>query len=305
MKRKGFTLIELLVVIAIIALLMSILVPALARARQLAYRLLCQTNLAGIGKVMALYAYDSEEEYPRAGGPGILWGATGKISQWWGPGPGPLESAGFMDGTATITSCFFLLVKYDYTTPKQFYCKGDEGARIFKAREAELWAPLSSAWDFGGGERTGKGGELRGVWPGACVSYSYHMPFNIEVGWPGFPISEASREDSPLCADRNPHLDSYAQDPDLTANTLAHQGDGQNVLYKDAHANFERDGSDRTGCQVGLNKDNIWTYGGDPDVGGGDSVGTPPLDVGDGYPIGKTFSNDAYLVNEVQTGTLP
>jgi prepilin-type N-terminal cleavage/methylation domain-containing protein len=52
MKKKGFTLVELLVVIAIIALLMGILMPALARVRQIAFRMVCGTNLSGIGKAM-------------------------------------------------------------------------------------------------------------------------------------------------------------------------------------------------------------------------------------------------------------
>ena len=73
MERKGFTLVELLVVIAIIALLMGILMPALARVRQLAFRMVCGTNLSGIGKAMLIYANDYDDELPRAGGRNSMW----------------------------------------------------------------------------------------------------------------------------------------------------------------------------------------------------------------------------------------
>ena len=69
-KRTGFTLVELLVVIAIIALLMGILMPALAKVRQIAYRMVCGNNIGGIGKAMMVYANDNEEAYPVAGGKG-------------------------------------------------------------------------------------------------------------------------------------------------------------------------------------------------------------------------------------------
>ncbi len=63
-KRNGFTLIELLVVIAIIALLMSILMPALGQAREQAQRVVCLTNLDGIGTAFTMYANDHREFIP-------------------------------------------------------------------------------------------------------------------------------------------------------------------------------------------------------------------------------------------------
>jgi len=60
-RKPGFTLIELLVVIAIIALLVSILVPSLRRARQLALVSVCASNLRGTGSMLHVYASEQGE----------------------------------------------------------------------------------------------------------------------------------------------------------------------------------------------------------------------------------------------------
>ena len=55
---RGFTLIELLVVIAVISLLVSVLLPSLNRAKDLARRVGCQTNLKQMGTCLYMYAAD-------------------------------------------------------------------------------------------------------------------------------------------------------------------------------------------------------------------------------------------------------
>lgn len=75
--QKAFTLVELLVVIAIIALLMSILMPALARVRKQAKVVICQSNLKQLCTATAMYTDDYESSFWSG------WGASATDNQWW------------------------------------------------------------------------------------------------------------------------------------------------------------------------------------------------------------------------------
>jgi prepilin-type N-terminal cleavage/methylation domain-containing protein/prepilin-type processing-associated H-X9-DG protein len=76
--KKQFTLIELLVVIAIIAILASMLLPALNRAREAARKALCMSNLKQIGIAYNGYMQDSDSTFPpyrynSSGSRGMVW----------------------------------------------------------------------------------------------------------------------------------------------------------------------------------------------------------------------------------------
>jgi prepilin-type N-terminal cleavage/methylation domain-containing protein len=73
-KRKGFTLIELLVVIAIIALLMSILMPALNRVKEQARTIGCIGNLKQWGLISSMYTQAND---------GKFWSGQDATGWWW------------------------------------------------------------------------------------------------------------------------------------------------------------------------------------------------------------------------------
>lgn len=62
--RNGFTLVELLVVISIIALLISILLPSLSKAREQAKAVKCAANLRAVGQGVAIYLAENNGVYP-------------------------------------------------------------------------------------------------------------------------------------------------------------------------------------------------------------------------------------------------
>jgi prepilin-type N-terminal cleavage/methylation domain-containing protein len=75
---KGFTLIELLVVIAIISLLVSILLPSLTKAKDLARRMVCATNQRGMVLAAMLYAQDYDGITP------LGWKEPDSVTNgWW------------------------------------------------------------------------------------------------------------------------------------------------------------------------------------------------------------------------------
>jgi prepilin-type N-terminal cleavage/methylation domain-containing protein len=114
--RSGFTLIELLVVIAIIAILASLLLPALSRAKESAHRAQCQNNLRQITLGVALYISD-HGVYPYAS----IWTKTPPYTRIWAHCIQPYTSSGWTNALYHCPS--YKLPTFDHTylgTPNGF-----------------------------------------------------------------------------------------------------------------------------------------------------------------------------------------
>ena len=72
-RKYAFTLIELLVVVAIIALLLSILAPSLSKARSLAERITCQTNVKQLTLGFLIYSQNNDGKLPLNTRGGWYW----------------------------------------------------------------------------------------------------------------------------------------------------------------------------------------------------------------------------------------
>jgi prepilin-type N-terminal cleavage/methylation domain-containing protein len=94
-NKTGFTLVELLVVISIIALLLSVLMPALSKARDQAKKIVCGNILRQTGISMASYAGNNKGKYPTAVNEGA-WPFGVMLNEGVLAGPAKLLNDGYL-----------------------------------------------------------------------------------------------------------------------------------------------------------------------------------------------------------------
>ncbi|MCK4624503.1 MAG: type II secretion system protein [Phycisphaerae bacterium] len=276
MKRtKGFTLVELLVVVAIIALLVSILLPTLGRAKELAKQALCGANLNGVGKGILLYQSENDDCPP--------WVESSE----WNTRTGTNATDVAQPSTLSPTALMFLVVRSGQPADI-FRCPSDDNAIKMSSTKNSSG---DYYWDFCDDSSTNARDHCK------RISYSIQAPLYDSAGTT---YSSGISDDGGLAvmADKTPHFDRLTPCTDWTADPVVDQSDGMsqnhgsgdfiNVLFADYHVK----GGKR--ADVGIAKDNIYSASGDDDTqqGAGTNSLTSHKSVDDSYLIGPLFITD-------------